>query len=187
MEKRVTPRLRHMLRTALRCFPELQGKAITVGYPRAHLGAAIIPLGPGSDVKMGIRLNPRNLTYNTIGHELTHLAQGLSQHSIKARRKSKRATMGKIPGGETQCDIWTLARSDLFCDDAPLYLRLPRRVRKNWSQYASAVRALCLAAIEKRQTYRLYIRWLESQIKQLPRQPLVRRAADRQLQLPFAC
>lgn len=185
MEKRVTPRLRHMLEVALRRFPELQGKAITVGYTRANLGTAIIPLGPGSDVKMGIRLNPRNLTYNTIGHELTHLVQGLSQHSRKAHRKSKRATMGKIPGGETQCDIWTLARSDLFCDDAPLYLRLPRHVRKNWPHYAGSVRTLCIAAIEKRQTYRLYIRWLESQIKQLPRRSLFTSADDRQLRLPF--
>ncbi|HLC26529.1 MAG TPA: hypothetical protein VJM80_07140 [bacterium] len=187
MEKRITPRVHRMLEVALRRFPELQGKTITVGYTRANLGTAMIPIGPQSEAEMGIRLNVRNLTYNTIGHELTHLAQGLSQHSKKAARKSRRAALGKIPGGETQCDIWTLARSDLFCDDAPVYLKLPRNIRRDWPRYARSVRALCIAAIEKRQTYRLYIRWLESQIKELSRQSFAENAEDLQLHLPFVC
>ena len=45
---------------------------------------------------------------------------------------------------ETQCDIWTLARSELFCDDAPTYLRMPRAVRDNWRHYAGRVRSLCV-------------------------------------------
>jgi hypothetical protein len=164
MAKRMTPRVRRILEDSLRCFPELQGKSITVGYTRGALGVAYMPMY-GSGESMGIRLKVRHLVYNTVGHELTHLVQWLSQMTEK-----KAATEGlRIPGGEKQCDIWTLARSDLFCDDAPTYLKLPYEIRENWSPYAGAVRSLCVAAIEKRKAYRYYIRWLEDQIHQLAR------------------
>ncbi len=174
MAKRLTPRVRCMLEDSLFWFPELEGKNITVGYTRSRgsLGAAYMPAN-GIDGSMGIRLKVRNLVYNTIGHELTHLAQGLSQ---TAKKQSTREGK-KIPGGEKQCDIWTLARSELFCDDAPTYIRLPREVRENWPRYALAVRSLCIAAIEKRRNYRFYIRWLEDQIRQLVQKR--RQEADR--------
>ena len=164
MAKRLTPRVRRMLEDSLFWFPELEGKNITVGYTRSRgsLGVAYMTKG-GIDGSMGIRLKVRNLVYNTIGHELTHLAQGLSQRTQKRSAQERL----RIPGGEKQCDIWTLARSDLFCDDAPTYIKLPREVRENWPRYASAVRSLCIAAIEKRSHYRFYIRWLEDQIRQL--------------------
>jgi hypothetical protein len=167
MKKRLTQRAHFMLRSALQHFPELLGKTITVGYTRAHLGSAIVPRH--AETELTIRVKVRKLTYNTIGHELTHLVQGLSQLQPAHEQL---VFAGQIPGGEKQCDIWTLARSELFCDDAPTYLKLPREVRENWRRYASAVRALCVQAIEKRQTYRLYIRWLEDQIQQLAQQPV---------------
>jgi len=144
MKKRLSQRAVAMLHASLRHFPELSGKTITVGYTRAHLGAAIRE-------QMTIRLRVRNVCYNTIGHELTHLLQGT----------------GEIPEGEKQCDIWTLARSSLFCDDAPTYLKLPLRVRLLWPQYAMAVRELCLQAIALRKSRRNYIQWLERELHQL--------------------
>jgi hypothetical protein len=178
MKKRLTRRAHFMLRAALRQFPELYGKTITVGYTRAHLGTALVPRQV--ETELTIRLKVRRLTYNTIGHELTHLVQGLSQLGQSPEHP---AGNGKIPGGEKQCDIWTLARSELFCDEAPAYLKLPGIVRENWPQYAQSVRALCIAAIEKRQAHRLYIRWLEDQIRQLASQKLEKSGHGMQMRL----
>ena len=176
MKRRLTRRALGMLEIALRQFPELDGTRITIGYTQAHLGSAVLPRHPTAESKLTIRLKVRKLTYSTIGHELTHLVQGLSKQSALA---------AQIPGGEKQCDIWTLARNSLFCDDAPSYLKLPRVVREKWPQYAKSVRSLCIAAIEKRKTYRFYLRWLESQIKELPHR-LIRKSGERkQLALPL--
>jgi hypothetical protein len=177
MKRRLTRRALAMLELALRQFPELDGKSITIGYTQAHLGSAVLPRHPTAESKLTIRLKVRKLTYNTIGHELTHLIQGLSRQSAAATTR--------IPAGEKQCDIWTLARSSLFCDDAPSYLRLPRVVRGKWPQYARSVRSLCVVAIEKRKTYRFYLRWLEAEIKQLARVPLRKSREEKQLPLLF--
>ena len=72
-----------------------------------------------------------------------------------------------MPSGEQQCDIWTLARDPLFCDDPPTYIKMPRAIREHWQDYAGEVRDLCIAAIEKRHTHRLYIRWLEDELRKL--------------------
>ncbi len=176
MQKRLTPRAQSMLQASLRQFPELQRRTITVGYTRAHLGSALIPRDVAAELT--IRVKVRRLTYNTIGHELTHLVQGLSHLDDPAANE-------RIPGGEKQCDIWTLARSELFCDDAPTYLKLPPAIRANWPQYAKPIRTLCLAAIEKRATYRLYINWLEEQIHQLVERCRERIADGVQMSLPF--
>ena len=169
-----------MLQAALRHFPELHGKMITVGYTTAHLGVAMVPRHPDADLI--IRLKVRKLTYNTIGHELTHLVQGLS-HCYPDFNDIVSA--GRIPGGEKPCDIWTLARSELFCDEAPTYLKLPVIVRTNWLNYAKAVRALCQTAIEKRATHRLYINWLEAEIRQLAKENWDELDEGMQLQLSF--
>ena len=36
----------------------------------------------------------------------------------------QRPCLGIVPAGEMQCDIWTLARSELFLDEKPCYLEL---------------------------------------------------------------
>lgn len=182
MKKRLSRRALKMLHDAFRLFPELQDKRITVGYTSAHLGSAVVPLNAGGARKLTIRLKVRTLTYNTIGHELTHLLQGLSR--IDSAR-GKLEGNGRIPFGEKQCDIWTLARSSLFCDDPPTYIKLPRAVRENWTVYAQSVRKLCIAAVEKRKSYRLYMRWLESKIQDLSHKPLVMSQGQSQLLLPF--
>jgi hypothetical protein len=131
---------------------------------------------------LAIRLKVRKLTYQTIGHELTHLLQGLAY----AHRSSARsADFTKIPSGEKQCDIWTLARHELFCDDAPTYLRLPRVMRESWPAYAAAVRALCIQAIDKRKSHRCYIHWLEAEIRALAKTPLRDPPTHQQLELPL--
>ena len=120
MEKRLTQRAVRMLKQSLRQFPELRNMEVRVGHTWTKLGVAFIP----SQLRLPlyIRLRVRGLTYNTIGHELTHLLQGLT----KLPPPDGAPAWEPLPGGETQCDIWTLARSELFCDDAPTYLRMPR-------------------------------------------------------------
>jgi hypothetical protein len=164
MKKRLTPRAQEMIERALRHFPELNGKTITIGYTRAHLGSASLIYQRGKETRLVIRLKVRKLSYQTIGHELTHLVQGLSRGArlVPSSRDGER-----IPSGEKQCDIWTLARHELFCDDAPTYLRLPRVMRECWTDYAELIRQLCIAAIKKRKSHRLYISWLESEIRKL--------------------
>jgi hypothetical protein len=182
MKKRLSRRVIDMLQNALRRFPELEGKKITVGYTSAHLGSALVPLREEAASKLTIRLKVKKLTYQTIGHELTHLLQGLSKIHLKAGRREK---VEPIPYGEKQCDIWTLARSQLFCDDPPTYIRLPRAIRDNWPVYAQSVRRLCIAALEKRKTHRLYIQWLESRIKSLGARPRAEPKTGEQMALPF--
>ena len=181
MKKRLTRRASAMIERALGHFPELKGKTITVGLTRKHLGSASISYRAGTISRLIIRLRVRKVSYQTIGHELTHLVQGLGNPN---RSISELGARPRIPSGEKQCDIWTLARHPLFCDDPPTYLRLPRIVRDRWPCYAESVRALCLAAIEKRPSHRLYIRWLESEIRRMTRSSPKRKSGD-QLELPF--
>ena len=178
MEKRLTPRAVRMLKRSLRQFPELRNLEVRIGHTRTKLGVAFIPTR--LRLPLYIRLRVRGLTYNTIGHELTHLLQGLT----KLPPPDGSPAWDPLPGGETQCDIWTLARSELFCDDAPTYLRMPRAVRDNWRHYAGQVRSLCVEAIRQRPVHRTYIRWLESRIAELPeRAPVARADAPEQLSL----
>jgi hypothetical protein len=127
-----------------------------------------------------IRLKVRKVTYQTIGHELTHLIQGLTHGD-----RSRAADPGKVPSGETQCDIWTLARASLFCDDPPTYIKMPRLIRDQWPDYADQVRDLCIAAIERRPTQRFYIRWLEGEIRKLAKTSRAEKFLPDQLHLPF--
>ena len=181
MKKRLTHRAFEMIDRSLRHFPELHGKTITVGLTRKHLGSASITYRAGTISRLIIRLRVRKVSYQTIGHELTHLVQGLA-HGDRSTLRS--VVQSKIPSGEKQCDIWTLARHPLFCDDPPTYLRLPRIVRDQWPRYAEPVRSLCVAAIEKRNSHRFYIRWLEAQIHRLPR-TLPEKKSGEQMELPF--
>jgi hypothetical protein len=165
MQKRLTRRVQEMIERSLRHFPELDGKAITVGYTRKHLGSASVIYRAGRVSQLIIRLKVRQLTYQTIGHELIHLIQGMA-HGV--RSKPRIIDGQSIPSGEKQCDMWTLARDRLFCDDPPTYLRMPRTLREHWPDYADSVRELCIAAIAQRATQRRYIQWLETQVKGLP-------------------
>ncbi len=169
-----------MIERSLIYFPELSGRIITVGYTRVHLGSAAMSRNSDSEPRLVIRLRVRGLTYQTIGHELTHLVQGLF---LDGRGP---AAYERIPSGETQCDIWTLARHKLFCDDTPTYIKMPPIMRELWPIYASAVRQLCVAAIDKRRYFRTYIRWLESEIAMLARTSQSISSTPAQMSLSFA-
>jgi len=149
MRKEMTLEIMSMVERALQEFPEFNGRTITIGLNRAK------GLHGSADARnMLIRLNPRRrvgLTYFTIGHELTHLLQ--------------KPGLGIVPYGEEQCDIWTLARSELFLDDRPTYLCSRLWNQENWPQHAITVRELCLRAIDVRRTNRRYKIWLERAIK----------------------
>ena len=183
MKQRLTRRAYEMIERSLRHFPELNDCTITIGYTRKHLGSATVIYRQGMIARLIIRLKVRKLTYQTIGHELTHLIQGLGRGNLTAPRD---ADPQRIPSGETQCDIWTLARHPLFCDDPPTYIKMPRIMRQRWPDYAEPVRELCIAAIEKRHTQRQYIRWLEVELHKLALVPKRHKPAGSvQLSLPF--
>jgi hypothetical protein len=182
MKRRLTRRAHAMIERSLEHFPELKSATITVGYTRRHLGSATVVYCKGVISRLIIRLKVRKLSYQTIGHELTHLIQGLAHGD---RLKSRTGDPEKIPSGEKQSDIWTLARDPLFCDDAPTYLKMPRILREHWPDYAEPVRELCIAAITKRHTHRLYIRWLEQEIRKLAKTSARQKIPPRQLSLPF--
>ena len=143
-----TEDLRHRITRALQEYPELGDRTVTVGLTtmRGVDGLAVAD-------EMLIRLNAKRrlVTFFTIGHELTHLLQ--------------RPGLGVVPSGEVQCDIWTLARSDLFLDEKPTYLPVGCDTR-DWHRHASSVRRLCREAIAIRERNRYYIRWLTSQLDQ---------------------
>jgi hypothetical protein len=182
MKQRMTRRTLEMVQRALGHFPELKDAAITIGYTRKHLGSATVIYRKQELYRLIIRLRVRKVTYHTIGHELTHLVQGLAY----GHRGAHSADPSRIPVGETQCDIWTLARDPLFLDDPPTYIRMPRLMREHWPDYADSVRELCIAAIGKRHTQRQYIRWLEQEIRQLAKIPKREKStASNQLFLPF--
>ena len=180
MQQRLTRRTHDMIERSLQLFPELKDTTITVGYTRKHLGSATVVYRKGSIARLIIRLRVRKVTYQTIGHELTHLIQGLTRGD-----RSRGPNPAKVPSGETQCDVWTLARDPLFCDDPPTYIKMPESIRHHWPDYADQVRELCIAAIEKRPTLRLYIRWLEDEIRKLAKAPRAKKLQADQLLLPF--
>ena len=183
MKQRVTRRTLEMLQRSLGYFPELKDAVITIGYTRKHLGSATVIYRKGELYRLIIRLRVRKVTYHTIGHELTHLVQGLAYGE---RFGTRSADPERIPTGETQCDIWTLARDPLFLDDPPTYIKMPRIMRQRWPDYAESVRELCIAAIDKRHTQRQYIRWLEQEIAQLTKTPTREKSNEAaQLLLPF--
>jgi hypothetical protein len=182
MKQRLTRRAHDMIEHSLQLFPELQDTIITVGYTRKHLGSATVVYRKGVIMRLIIRLKVRKVTYQTIGHELTHLTQGLAHGD---RSRSRAADPAKVPSGETQCDIWTLARDPLFCDDPPTYIKMPRLIRDHWPDYANQVRDLCIAAIERRHTQRFYIRWLEAELRKLANTPRAKEIQTDQLLLPF--
>lgn len=142
----LTSDVERRLHESLDQFPELAGRTIRIGLTRSAEGTAD---AEGMTIRLNVRRR-RGVSYFTIGHELTHLLQS--------------GGLGIVPGGEVQCDVWTLARSDLFLDDHPTYLCRHLWSRSNWPAYASSVRAWCVKAIEVRATNRRYLAWLNEKL-----------------------
>jgi len=144
-----TSQLIQRLEAALTLFPELGEESVTFGLTTSRwLDGLAIP-----DERF-IRLTPfrrRMVSYFTIGHELTHLLQPPG--------------LPLIPSGEVQCDIWTLARDELFLDEKPTYLQVNCDGR-SWRRHAHVVQCLCRQAIEVRSRNRQYIVWLQRQLQE---------------------
>ena len=154
MQRVLTADLQHQIERSVAQFPELTGKKITVGLTRSADGTA-------EAEHMIIRLNIRQrktVSYFTMGHELTHLLQS--------------GGLRVVPSGEIPCDVWTLARCDLFLDDRPSYLCGHLWTRQNWPHHAHTVRHLCRQAIELRTTNRRYLVWLNNALEQRATVPL---------------
>jgi hypothetical protein len=148
MRRVLTASVQHRIERSIAQFPELTGRTITVGLTRSADGTA-------EAENMTIRLNVRqrkSVSYFTIGHELTHLLQS--------------GGLGMVPSGEIPCDVWTLARCELFLDDRPTYLCSHLWTQQNWPHQAQTVRNLCLQAIEVRKTNRRYLVWLNEALEQ---------------------
>ena len=142
-----TSELVSRLTQAIALFPELGDDPITVGVTAVR---GIDGLAYPQDRLIRLKLHRRKpVTYFTIGHELTHLVQTPG--------------LGLIPGGEVQCDIWTLSRHPLFLDEKPSYLEINCNSR-SWRRHAHFVRRLCRQAIAERQQNRRYIVWLRAQL-----------------------
>ena len=145
-----TPEMKRKIERAYSKFPELLDHRVTVGITKKRSldGYAVVE-------DFCARLNIRRRTgvsYFTIGHELTHLLQ--------------KPGLGVVPDGEVQCDIWTLARSQLFLDEMPGYLDVHPCTEEGWKHDAKQVHELCVQAIEVRRTNRRYIVWLKNMLRQ---------------------
>jgi hypothetical protein len=159
----LTTDLKQRLERSLAEFPELADETITVGRTRAAEGTA-----EAEHMRIRLRVGRRRpVSCFTIGHELTHLLQN--------------GGLGVVPGGEVQCDVWTLARSELFLDDPPSYLCRRLWSRVSWPDYAHDVRKFCLEAIERRRTERQYVVWLKGQIERHVRHGRIQNGAERRL------
>lgn len=121
-------------------FPELNPKEIKFSYTKNY--ACAMTLSTTKD-KFNIGYNPKYpLFYNVLGHELMHFAQ----------------EFGDVPHGEKSCDVYTLARSELFTDRHPGYIPLHQGIIDNWPYYAIDIHKLCIQAIEVRKTNKQYIK-----------------------------
>jgi hypothetical protein len=152
MRRAMTPALEQRIHRCLLEFPELANRAISIGVTTSAEGTA-------QAESMIVRLNvrPRKpVSYFTIGHELTHLLQS--------------GGLRTVPDGEVQCDVWTLARSELFLDDRPSYLCPYLWTRSTWPHCSMRVRQLCIEAIEQRRTKtnRRYLAWLRGELERAP-------------------
>jgi len=133
-------------------FPELNADLLHVGLTNGFCINALAHTQDSSRIK--ISWNPVHAPYYfTMGHELTHFVQEISDD---------------VPHGETQCDIWTIVRDRMFLDRPPGYLPMPKTVRDNWGAHADMVRGLCIEAISQRKNgMRRYIVWLRKEMRKL--------------------
>lgn len=140
--------LERMIVESLELFPELRPDEIKIGLTNTATARAFsFEYGKNPGV-LRMAFNPaEKITYNTIGHELTHFVQG--------------AGIGKYPLGERACDVYTLARDELFCDSKPSYLNIPHKIEKAWPEYTNIVHKRAKESLKVREYNRQYIKWFE--------------------------
>jgi hypothetical protein len=127
-------------------FPELDGQTVKIGITINAPGKADLE-------NSGVFFRSRNVSNYVIGHEFTHLLQG----------------MGKVPAGERSCDVFTLARSIEFCDQGPNYLKIPKRLLDEKGFIRKELRGLVhetakAAVLRRKAGKRRYISWFENSL-----------------------
>lgn len=158
----LTPAVRERIESSYAQFPELGRRRVWVGRTRKR---GLDGYAVGED--FGVWLNVtrrRGLSHFAVGHEFTHLLQ--------------KPGLGIVPEGEVQCDIWTLARSELFLDEMPTYLDVHPIAEETWQSHARCVHELCRRAIEVRGTHRRYIVWLKNKLREQCSDPAQRELFD---------
>lgn len=157
----MTPELWAKITRAYAEFPDLIQRHIVVGITKRR-GLDGYAVREDFCIRLYVTRKTTPSLY-TIGHEFTHLLQWPG--------------LGTVPNGEFQCDIWTLARSELFLDEMPSYLEVRACANGNWKYHAHMVRNLCRQAIEARKTNRNYIVWLKDRLRASYGTPSFRRSS----------
>lgn len=141
--------LESKFRQSISLFPELNPKTVKFGLRTTCVASASTYQFEDKRDFMLFGVNPVDpIKFYTIGHEITHFMQVISD----------------IPAGEKQCDVWTMAKSELFLDKPPRYIDISTTIRKNWDLYKYEIRKLAIEAIEIRKNKKRYIFWLEGKI-----------------------
>ncbi|MDH4123242.1 MAG: hypothetical protein OEV21_04070 [Thermoplasmata archaeon] len=141
-------------------FPEVRGK-IRVGMTNSYKGLAMTE-SDGNTMLKKISFPPLRRaglpSRYVMGHELMHIVQ--------AKQKF-------IPGTERACDLFTLSRlPPKHLDHPPIYLRMPRSVRSNWSRerirpiVADMAHDVAIEAVISRKSNRRYINWWENEFRE---------------------
>lgn len=128
-------------------FPELDDIIIKVGIT-INMDGKADPEGKG------VFFKSRNVSYYVMGHELTHLLQEVQG----------------LPRTERSCDIFTMARSELFCDEAPYYVKIPKEMMDDdrfiLDCYKELIHKNAKSAMALWRTgKRSYISWFEKTLK----------------------
>jgi hypothetical protein len=142
-KKKGQSRFLERLDKARNYFPELDCFTVKVGITINADGKADLE-------GKGVFFKSRNVSFYVIGHELTHLLQEIQG----------------LPKSERSCDIFTMARTPLFCDESPNYVNVPKEMMDNnryvLEQYREFVHKTAKsAAALRRAGKRFYISWFE--------------------------
>lgn len=140
-------------------FPEVRGE-IRVGMTTSYKGLAFME-SDGETVFRKICFPPLDRsglpTCYVMGHELMHI--------VSSRQRL-------LPKTERSCDLFTLARLPAtLIDHPPIYLRLPRIIRRNWSGkivdpvVTGLAHDLAIEAIITRDSNSRYIQWWEREFE----------------------
>lgn len=149
LQQAMTAELQRKITRVYAEFPELADQPIVVGLTKQR---GLDGYAVREDFCIRLYVTRRTTpSFYPLGHELTHLLQ--------------KPGLGTVPNGEVPCDIWTLARSEVFLDEVPSYLHLRAGMKENWRQHAQAVRELCRQAIEVRKSNRNYIVWFNGMLR----------------------
>jgi hypothetical protein len=129
-------------------FPELDGHSVKVGITINADGKADL-------IGKGVYFRSRNVSFYVMGHELTHLLQ----------------QMEGLPKSERSCDIFTMARGVIFCDESPNYVKVPKRmidekgfIRNDFREFIHGTARIAVNL--KNSGERRYIQWFERTLKE---------------------